>query len=118
MKNIALAGFTFCVATLFSCCASANQLEDNCLVAISGILPPAMVAQRANTRPVSSQTVWAITRTQPRDMAMPWVQADLTFSFAGRAIVKTYFCFERSDGHRVVWQRDAPESQLNIWDVP
>src|SRR4051812_2602702 len=109
-EKIMLTGITFCVVTFFSYCASASQLEDSCLLAISSILTPATVAQRANMRIVSPQTVWAITRSQPNNLVTTWVQADLTLSFAGRAIVKTYFCGEHSHGHRVIWQRDAPDS--------
>jgi hypothetical protein len=115
--SIAIAAALLAV-TLAPVGATAGQQEDDCVLAVSGILSPTTVMRRVNARPVASETVWSLTGTKPAALVQSWIQLDLTVVVGDRPISKTYYCGLHSGGHRVIWQNDSSDPlALKTWIV-
>jgi hypothetical protein len=82
--------------------ALADAYENNCVMAVSKIVPPAAAVQRISTAPAPLDLVRHLGRVQ----TIRWVQVDATLSIGGRRIPQSYICSENSDGERVVVPTD------------
>ena len=82
--------------------AGADGYEDNCVLAVTRILPPAASVQSVVTAPAPIDTV----RSLSRITTMRWVLVNLTISIGGRKIAQSYICSENRDGDRIVVATD------------
>jgi hypothetical protein len=90
------------VIILVSADARADGYGDNCVVAVTRILPPPASVQGVTTATAPIDTV----RSLGRITTMRWVLVNLTMSIGGRKIAQSYICSENRDGDRIVVPTD------------